>query len=190
MSIVEIIFLAIALAMDCFTVSVTCGLIQRRFFLSTMLITSLMFGLFQSIMPILGWLGINIFNKVVQQWDHWIAFGLLAFLGCKMIIEGLKTNTEEKHFNPANFKVTLTMALATSVDAFAVGLSFGLLGMNTLSSIILPIVIIGIISFILSIIGYLAGIKLGYLLKFPIEAVGGLILIGIGIKILIEHLIS
>jgi manganese efflux pump family protein len=189
MSLIEILFLAIALAMDCFTVSVTCGLIQKRLFWSTMLITAFMFGLFQGVMPVLGWLGISMFSEVIQRWDHWIAFSLLAFLGCKMIIEGLKTDTEEKHFNPASFKMTITLAIATSIDAFAVGLSFGCLGMNTLSSIILPIVIIGLISFIMSIIGYLAGIKLGHLFKFPVEAVGGAILVIIGLKILIEHLI-
>lgn len=190
MSLVEIILLAIALAMDCFTVSVTCGLIQRRLYLSTMLLSAFMFGLFQAVMPVLGWLGISIFSDVIQSWDHWIAFSLLSVLGCKMIIEGLKTDTEKRCFNPASFKITLTLAIATSIDAFAVGLSFGCLGMNTLSSIMLPIVIIGFISFIMSIIGYLAGIKIGHLFKFPIEAVGGAILIGIGVKILIEHLIN
>lgn len=188
MSVLDLILLSVALAMDCFTVSITSGLIQRRLVLRTMLVTALMFGLFQGIMPMIGWLGISFFSSELERWDHWIAFGLLAFLGGRMILSGLKSDDEEKSFDPSRFLTTVTMAIATSIDALAVGLSFGCSGYDTFVSILLPVTIIAIGSFLFSVAGFVIGAYAGRRINFPVEIIGGIILIGIGLKILIEHL--
>jgi len=188
MLIIELILLSIALAMDCFTVSITCGLIQRRLVTKTMLITALMFGLFQGLMPLIGWVGMSFFSDALERWDHWIAFGLLGFLGIRMILSGLKSDEKQKHFDPTKFSTTITMAIATSIDALAVGLSFGCTGYNTLSSIILPITIIAVGSFLFSVLGFVVGAYVGRKISFPVEILAGVILIVIGTKILIEHL--
>jgi len=188
MLIIELILLSIALAMDCFTVSITCGLIQRRLVTKTMLITALMFGLFQGLMPLIGWAGISFFSDALERWDHWIAFGLLGFLGIRMILSGIKSDEKQKPFDPTKFSTTLTMAIATSIDALAVGLSFGCTGYTTLSSIILPITIIAVGSFLFSAFGFVVGAYVGRKIGFPVEILAGVILIVIGTKILIEHL--
>lgn len=188
MSILELVLLSIALAMDCFTVSVASGLIQRRLVVRTMLITAVMFGFFQGLMPMLGWLGMSFFADAIRAWDHWIAFGLLAFLGGRMIIDGLKPDDEEHSFDPSEFSTTVTMAVATSIDALAVGLSFGCTGYDTPGSILLPIGIIAIGSFLFSVAGFFIGAFAGSRFKFPVEIPGGLVLLGIGIRILVEHL--
>jgi len=188
MSFLDLILLSIALAMDCFTVSVTSGLIQRRLVLRTMLVTAFMFGLFQAVMPMIGWLGISSFSSTLERWDHWIAFGLLAFLGGRMILGGLRPDDQEGSFDPTRFSTTLTMAVATSIDALAVGLSFGCSGYKTFLSILIPVIIIGIGSFLFSIAGFIIGAYAGKRINFPVEIIGGIILIGIGVKILIEHL--
>lgn len=188
MLIIELILLSIALAMDCFTVSITCGLIQRRLVTKTMLIAALMFGLFQGLMPLIGWAGISFFSDALERWDHWIAFGLLGFLGIRMIIGGLKSDEKQKPFDPTKFSTTITMAIATSIDALAVGLSLGCTGYDTLSSILLPITIIAVGSFLFSAFGFVVGAYVGKKISFPVEILAGVILIVIGTKILIEHL--
>jgi putative Mn2+ efflux pump MntP len=105
-----------------------------------------------------------------------------------MILGGLKSDEEEKSFDPTKFSTTLTMAVATSIDALAVGLSFGCSGYETFASILLPIIIIGIGSFLFSVAGFMIGAYAGKRINFPVEIIGGIILIGIGVKILIEHL--
>jgi putative Mn2+ efflux pump MntP len=188
MLIIELILLSIALAMDCFTVSITCGLIQKRLVTKTMLITALMFGLFQGLMPLIGWVGMSFFSDALERWDHWIAFGLLGFLGIRMILSGIRSDEKQKHFDPTKFSTTLTMAVATSIDALAVGLSFGCTGYTTLSSIIMPVTIIAVGSFLFSAFGFVIGAYVGKKISFPVEILAGVILIVIGTKILIEHL--
>ena len=188
MTLLDLILLSVALAMDCFTVSITSGLIQRRLVVRTMLVTAIMFGLFQALMPMIGWIGISSFSSALERWDHWIAFGLLAFLGGRMILSGIRPDDDEHTFDPARFSTTLTMAVATSIDALAVGLSFGVSGYNTFSSILVPVIIIGIGSFLFSVAGFMIGAFAGKRISFPVEIIGGIILIGIGVKILIEHL--
>lgn len=188
MSILDLILLSVALAMDCFTVSITSGLIQRRLVVKTMLITALMFGLFQGLMPLIGWAGISFLSNALERWDHWIAFALLAFLGGRMILSGLRPDELEGSFDPTKFSTTLTMAVATSIDALAVGLSFGVSDYTTFASILLPITIIAAGSFLFSVAGFIIGAYVGRKIKFPVEIVAGVILIGIGVKILIEHL--
>ena len=188
MSNLEIWLLAISLAMDCFSVSITSGIIMRRIQWSTFLTISFFFGLFQAIMPLLGWFGANHFYNLIHEFDHWIAFGLLFFLGIRMIKENFDKDEENHHFNPTRLGVILTLSVATSIDALAVGISFACIGMNTWQSILSPIIIIGIVSFVFSIIGCLIGVYFGKRINLRAELWAGIILIGIGVKILMEHM--
>ena len=183
----ELWLLAVGLAMDCLTVSIASGIILKRIYWRTIILTSFSFGLFQAFMPFLGWVATARFSGLVEQCDHWIAFTLLAFLGGKMIYESFKPE-EEKHFNPNSLKVTLALSVATSIDALAVGISFSCIGYRTLQSILMPICIIGFTSLVISIGGFLTGIFAGKRFHFPVERVGGVLLIAIGLKILYTHL--
>lgn len=186
----EIWLLAIGLAMDCFAVSIASGIILRRIQWRPMLIMAFFFGLFQAIMPLLGWLAASTFSHLIESVDHWIAFAILAFLGGRMIKESFEEEDCCKRFNPTRLKVVLTLAVATSIDALAIGISFALLGIKDCSSILPPVSIIGFVSFVMSIVGLIFGIKFGCGIarKLRAELWGGIILIIIGTKILIEHL--
>ena len=199
----EIWLLAIGLAMDCLAVSIASGIILRRIQWRPMLIMAFFFGLFQAIMPLLGWLGASTFSHLIESVDHWIAFAILAFLGGRMIKESFKEEDCCQRFNPASLKVVITMAVATSIDALAVGISFAFLRVNIIeaisligvtikscSSILYPAGIIGFVSFFMSLIGLIFGIRFGCGIarKLRAELWGGIILILIGTKILIEHL--
>ena len=127
MTTLEIWLLAVSLAIDCFTVSVTSGIILRRIQWRTFLKMAFFFGFFQALMPLIGWSGANHFSHLIEAYDHWIAFGLLAFLGIRMIREYFK-DIEECSFDPTRLKVILTLAVATSIDALAVGISFAFTG--------------------------------------------------------------
>ena len=133
MSTLEIWLLAVSLAIDCFTVSVTSGIILRRIQWRTFLKMAFFFGFFQALMPLIGWFGASRFNHLIESYDHWIAFALLAFLGIRMIREHFK-DSEECSFDPTSLKVILTMAVATSIDALAVGISFAFTGFNSIDS--------------------------------------------------------
>ena len=183
----EIWLLAISLAMDCFSVSITSGIILRRICWKTFITIGFFFGLFQALMPLIGWFATNHFYSLIEQYDHWIAFGLLFFLGIRMIKESFD-DEEEHHFNPTRLLVVLTLAVATSIDALAVGISFACTGMTTWDSISFPIVTIGIVSFVFSLIGCLIGVYFGKRINLRAELWAGIILIGICVKILIEHL--
>ncbi len=184
----EIWMIAISLAMDCLAVSITNGIILKRIKWSTMLFTALSFGSFQAIMPFLGWLGASTFSHLIKNIDHWIAFTLLLFLGGKMIVEGLKKGNCKHDYNPSNPTVIFALSVATSIDALAVGITFAFLGMGTIAPILSPIFAIGFTSFILSLFGLLFGIYFGCRHNLRMELWGGIILIMIGTKILIEHL--
>lgn len=189
MSIIDIILLAIALAMDCLTVSIVSGLTARdgqateTRWLYRM---AFLFGFFQAFMPLLGWVGIIHFETYMEAYDHWIAFGLLAFVGGKMVWESFGDD-EEHHFNPRLLRTQLLLAVATSIDALAVGISFACTGYTKLSSLTIPLFIIGIVSFLFSIMGYHLGRHFGRAITRSMkpELMGGLILIAIGIKILL-----
>lgn len=187
MSSFEIWLLAISLAIDCFTVSVASGIILRRLCWRTFLTMAFFFGFFQALMPLIGWMGASRFSHLIEAYDHWIAFGLLAFLGLRMIREYFK-DSEEHHFDPTRLKVILTLAVATSIDALAVGISFAFTGYKTLSVLVYPLLAIGAASFVISLAGSLIGIFFGKRFNFRMELFGGLVLIGIGVKILVEHL--
>src|SRR5574344_697927 len=160
MNIIDIIFLAIALAMDCFTVSIVSGVISGKWKSAPMLRMSFLFGLFQALMPLIGWLGISFFSAYLESVDHWLAFGLLAILGGKMIKESFDDD-DEAHFNPCRLRTQLILSVATSIDALAVGISFGCLGYSSLSAISLPLFVIGIVSFLFAVAGHLLGIRFG-----------------------------
>ena len=195
MSIPELWLLAVALAMDCFTVSIVFGVLLRKIEWRTILAVTFLFGLFQAMMPLAGWLATNSFSSLIEDYDHWIAFGLLAFLGGRMIKESFSDDEEEeeaeaKHINPRKLKTQLVFAVATSIDALAVGISFTCLGFNTISSLSLPLLIIGFVSLAFSIVGSLLGIRFGKGVEKRLkpELLGGIVLIIIGIRVLCEHL--
>lgn len=148
MNLLEIILLAIALAMDCFTVSIVSGIILQKQGnqYSSVMRMSFLFGFFQAMMPLLGWLGVSHFQTYMEAYDHWIAFCLLAFIGGKMVKESFD-DEEEQHFNPCKLKTQLLLAIATSIDALAIGISFACTGYNALSQLTLPLIIIGLVSF-------------------------------------------
>ena len=149
MSIIEIWLLAISLAIDCFTVSVTSGIILKRVQWSIFLKMAFLFGFFQAFMPLIGWLGASRFSHLIEDYDHWIAFGLLSFLGFRMIYHYFKKG-EESTFDPRRLKIILTLAVATSIDALAIGISFAFTGYKSLEEMFLPLLIIGFVSFVIS----------------------------------------
>lgn len=199
MNIVSIIFTAIALAMDAFAVSITKGMTLKSLSKGIAIKIALFFGVFQAAMPLIGWiLGIG-FQDHIKAIDHWVALILLSILGGKMIYEFYKGRKEDKdEVNDAEIEVSTTLesdkdelsnkelttlAIATSIDALAVGISFAFLDVN----IILSSLIIGVITFIICFIGVIAGKKIGGLFKDYAELIGGIILIIIGINIFNEH---
>ncbi|MFI3325084.1 MAG: manganese efflux pump MntP family protein [Clostridia bacterium] len=185
MSLIEIILIAIGLSMDAFAVAMCRGLSMRKFNLKLTLQISFCFGFFQSLMPFLGYLIGNQFEKYINAYAHYVAFVLLAFIGIKMFVESFKKDDENVSEN-LNLLALIIMGIATSIDALAVGVSFAVL-QNI--KIIHSVILIGSITFILSIIAVIVGMKFGSKFKNKGEAVGGIILFGIGLKILIEHFI-
>jgi len=179
-----ILFIAVGLAMDAFAVSVVTGSVYKEFKLRHALRMALFFGAFQALMPIVGFLaGLGLMGYIAP-YDHWIAFALLAFVGGKMIYESFRIEAAERDRNPANLAVLLILSFATSIDALAVGITLSLLR----APIALAVTIIGAVTFVLSYSGVVLGKRFGHVFESKIEIVGGLILIAIGIKIVIEHL--
>ena len=194
MSLLDIILLAVALAMDCLTVSIVSGVLlggEIKEEGGKMIRMAFLFGFFQALMPLIGWLGISYFQSFIEDYDHWIAFSLLAIIGGRMVWESLNP-AEEQHFNPRRLRTQLLLAIATSIDALAVGISFACTGYTSLGQLTLPLVIIGVVSFLFSLIGYQLGSRFGRSIAHRLkpELLGGIILIGIGVKILIEHLLE
>ena len=185
----DIWFLAVALATDCFTVSIACGIIVKRMEWGITLRMALLFGVFQALMPLLGWLGISNFSHYLEEVDHWIAFGLLAFLGCRMIRDAFLP-VEDHSMNPRRFKTQFLLGVATSIDALAIGIPFACMGFKQVSSLDYPLFVIGIVAFISTIIGMWLGVRFGKPLERRLkpELLGGIILIIIGVKVLISHL--
>ena len=184
MSFVEILLIAIALSMDAFAVSVCKGLSVPKLLPRHALTVGLYFGGFQALMPLIGYLLAHSFESAIANIDHWIAFALLALIGGNMVREALGDDDEEKTDASFGFKTMLLLSVATSIDALAVGVSFAFLGVN----IIAAIATIGTTTFILSIVGIKVGNVFGAKYKDKAELVGGIILILMGLKILLEHL--
>ena len=173
--------------MDAFAVAVCKGLKMQKLNLKQTAIISLFFGGFQALMPFIGWaLGVG-FRSYIESFDHWIAFILLMFIGGKMAYESFK-NEDDANDCGFDIKELLVMAIATSIDALAVGIAFAMDNIDTLTEILLSIAIIGITTFVLSAIGVFIGHKFGSAYKNKAELAGGVILMLIGIKILLEHL--
>lgn len=190
MTIFEIWLLAVGLAMDCLAVSIASGILLQRMHWRAMLTMSFFFGFFQALMPLVGWAAASLFSHLIEEVDHWVAFAILMFLGIRMIREAFKTEECRRTFDPANLKVVLAFAVATSIDALAVGVSFAFVGMEGFSGILPAVGVIGFVSFALSMAGLIFGIRCGCGLarKLRAELLGGGILVIIGCKILVEHL--
>ena len=188
MDLLSIIIIGIGLAMDCFAVSITKGICAKKHAFWLTLRMAFLFGIFQGLMPLLGYSVGLIYAEQMKNFDHWVAFGLLVLIGAKMVIEGLSTPDPDccKVKNPFKWATLLSLALATSIDALATGIVF----IPYPGYIWTAIAIIGGISFLFTIIGMYIGVHFGKRFHIKVEAIGGFLLIGMGIKILIEHLSS
>ncbi len=185
MGLVELIILSVGLAMDAFAVSICKGLAMKKMKWKNAIIIGLYFGIFQAIMPLIGYLlGVR-FQSAITSIDHWVAFVLLVGIGANMIREAMSKEKEEAS-DSIKVKDMLILAIATSIDALAIGITFAFLEVN----ITLAVSLIGIITFIISVIGVKIGNIFGDKYEKKAELVGGIILIGLGIKILIEHLLN
>ena len=198
MNLFDIVLLAIALAMDCLAISIVSSVIASSQSTGVMHFRSLerirmafFFGFFQAMMPLLGWLGISHFRSMIEAYDHWIAFCLLLLIGGNMIREAFGPE-EEHHFNPSRLHTQLVLAIATSIDALAIGISFACTGYERLSQLTLPLTTIGVVSFIFSILGIRLGSRFGSAIsrRLKPELLGGIILILIGVKILVTHMLE
>jgi putative Mn2+ efflux pump MntP len=186
MEILTIFLLAIGLSFDSFAVSVCSGLNLPHIRFIQAVKIALFLALFQAFMPLIGWLVGNSMKSIIEPVDHWIAFGLLSLIGGKMVIESLINSEEREIKNPLQIKVILTLSVATSIDALAVGFSFS----TILDKILFAVVVIGAVTFIASMLGILLGKKTGPKINKYAEVTGGVILIVIGLKLLIEHLLG
>ncbi|MBP5423581.1 MAG: manganese efflux pump [Paludibacteraceae bacterium] len=184
MSLVTVILLAIALAMDCLVVSIANGITLRHIQWVPILKMSFLFGLFQAAMPLVGWSAGIWFKDIIAAWDHWIALIILSVLGGKMIKESLFEKEDENEQPAIRWKMLIALAVATSIDALVTGLLFVT---EPIHLFILDLVIIGVVSFIFSVVGNTIGIFMGKHLPINMKLVGGLLLIGIGLKIFLEH---
>lgn len=185
MGLLEISIIGIGLAMDAFTVAVCKGLSMKRFNFKKAIIIALYFSVFQMLMPLIGFVLGTKFQTLVDKIDHWVAFFLLTITGGNMAIESLRSDTEDIN-DKIDFKTMIVLSIATSIDALAVGLTFAFFKIN----LVISISIIGIITFVLSFIGVKIGNRFGDRFKNKTGLLGGMVLIIIGLKILISHIIS
>lgn len=194
MDFLSILLIAIGLSMDSFAVSISRGICSKRLKISQALLLSAIFGVFQGVMPLIGFGIGQVFANQLIAIDHWVAFVILALIGIKMIIESLKEPKEENscdcdgNCNNRNFKIKylVILAIATSIDALATGLIFT----SYPDKISLAVSVIGIVTFAFSYLGVNLGYRFGSKFKFNFEIIGGIVLIIIGLRILIEHLTS
>lgn len=192
MGIFSIFIIAIGLSMDSFAVCFGKGMCRRHFYAGSALKIALVFGLFQALMPLVGYALSIGFSELIQQFDHWLAFTILGILGIKMIYEcftpGKKDDCPDcdcKVTEAIDWRKVMTLAFATSIDAAATGLIFA----SYPGTILQAVAMIGVICFLFSFGGMFLGFRLGKKINFCLEAVGGIILIGIGFKILLDHLL-
>ena len=185
MGVLEIVVLSFGLATDAFAASISSGIAIKKMKLRHALLIASFFGVFQALMPVIGWLSGIWATEYIKTVDHWVAFVLLSGLGVKVIWDSFKEDEEEVR-DPLNLYILFIVAIATSIDALAVGVSMSFLGVF----VIKPAIIIGIITFITSFAGVYIGDKLGHFFEKKLEVFGGLVLIGIGLKIVIEHVSS
>ncbi len=185
MNILTIIVIAIGLAMDAFAVSIATGATYKKTGINHAFRIAFAFGGFQAIMPVVGWLSGLTLRNFIKDYDHWIAFTLLAFIGGKMIYKSFKIKRAQEQTDTLSAAMLLVLALATSIDALAVGITFSFL---LAGSLVIAVIIIGLITFVFSYAGFYIGKSFGHFFETGIVALGGLILLAIGTKILLEHL--
>ena len=184
MSFIELLLIAIGLSMDAFSVSICKGLTTKVFSWRMALVCGLWFGLFQALMPTMGYFLGAQFQEMIEAYDHWIAFSVLALIGANMIREALSKKEEESTNTALDFKTMFLLAIATSIDALAVGVSFACIQVKLWSSVL----IIGLTTFVFSVLGVKIGNVFGARYEKLAGVFGGIILIIIGLKILLEHL--
>ena len=186
MGLAELIILSIGLAMDAFAVSICKGLSMKKMKWKNAVMVGLYFGIFQALMPVIGYLlGVNFQSKIANI-DHWIAFILLGIIGINMIKEATSKENDVSSNDSVHFRDMIILAIATSIDALAVGITFAFLKVN----IVLAVTLIGVITFVISIMGVKMGNIFGDKYEKKAEFTGGTILILLGVKILVEHLIG
>ena len=178
------VLLGIGLSMDCFAVSLAIGTTTRTRLVYAAVIIAVCFGVFQSGMTIIGWLAGSTLVGLIAPYDHWIAFILLTIVGIKMIWEGIGREDTEAHLDSIRLFPVLVLSVATSIDALAVGVSFGMIS----TAVFIPAVIIGVVAFLFSFAGVMLGEKMEVVLGNKMEIAGGIILILIGIRIVVQHL--
>ena len=183
MGVLELLLLSIGLAMDAFAVSICKGISMKKMNWKKAIIIGLYFGGFQALMPTLGYFLGTAFQSLITSVDHWIAFVLLGIIGGEMIKESFEIDSENQN-DDVSFKTMIILAIATSIDALAVGITFAFLNVN----LVLAVSLIGIITFILAVAGTKIGNRFGDKYEKKAEFVGGVILILLGVKILLEHL--
>lgn len=184
MSLLNIFLISLALAMDAMAVGAANGAHHHRMKFKVALRIAGFFGFFQFFMPLVGWLVGSGLKVYIIEFDHWVSFILLSVLGIKMILESLK-NVKEKSIDIHNLKILFLLSIATSVDALVVGITFNFILIN----VWLAVIIIGLTTFVLSLISIYLGKKMGELWGKKAEFAGGLVLIGIGLKILLSHIL-
>ena len=185
MGLVELFLIAVGLSMDAFAVSVCKGLGMRTLDMRIALVLAVLFGGFQALMPLVGWFAGSQFLWLIEPIDHWIAFLMLSFIGGKMIWDALHEDEgREESVDRIDWGEFLMLAVATSIDALAVGISFAALAVD----VALAVPLIGVTTFVLSLVGVLVGNYFGARFERPAQMVGGIVLVGIGLKVLLEHL--
>lgn len=187
MPLVELLLLSLALAMDCFTVSVCVGIAQRRMGAQAWAMGGL-FGLFQGAMPVIGYVAAALLSASISAYDHWVAFTLLLFVGGKMVRDGVRGQGQACAFNASSPLVLLTLATATSIDALAIGFSLPAMGVRSAWEMLVAVAVIGLGSLLMSLFGKYIGVTLGRRFRWPALQTGGGVLILIGVKVLVEHL--
>jgi putative Mn2+ efflux pump MntP len=186
MSLLTIIIIALALAMDAFAVSIASGIAIKELRIRHALIIAAWFGIFQAIMPLLGWFsGIGLLS-IIAGIDHWVVFGLLFLIGCKMIYESFQLDPIKERIDPLKIHILFSLSIATSLDAFAAGISFAILHI----SVVTPVIIIGAVTFFMSFIGVMIGDRGAHFFEKRMEMAAGIILIAIGVKVLIDHIMA
>ena len=182
--IAEIILIAVSLSMDACAISMCKGLAMKRLNIYYAAVIASFFGIFQAIMPVIGWLLARGFAGYIIGFDHWVAFILLFIIGGKMILDSFKDDDVMAQRSVLNIKELFLLAIATSIDALAIGITFTFLNVNIFFSAL----IIGLITFVLSLIGVLIGARVGLRFKNKATMLGGIVLVIMGFKILLEHL--
>ena len=186
MDFLSVLLIALGLSADCFAVALSGSIAMRTVSRLQILRISLAFGLFQALMPVLGWLAGRTVVELIADYDHWVAFILLALIGSRMIWESFRSRDRRtERTDITKGLLLLTLSVATSIDALAVGLTFAFLEVN----IVMAVSTIGLVAFVATAIGFLLGRKAGNLIGRRAEAIGGVVLIGIGLRILLTHIL-